>query len=47
MDLVHWVTLTATGIAYGWMRSGFRSTTAPALINAAYNLTLGLPPNLR
>ena len=42
MDLVHWVTLTATGIAYGWMRVASRSTTAPALMHAAYNLALWL-----
>jgi membrane protease YdiL (CAAX protease family) len=42
MDLAHWVTLTATGIAYGWMRVASRTTTAPALMHAAYNLTLWL-----
>lgn len=39
-DLVHWVSFTATGIAYGWMRVVSRSTTAPALMHAAYNLSL-------
>ena len=40
VDLAHWVTLTATGIAYGWMRLASRSTTASALAHSAYNLTL-------
>jgi membrane protease YdiL (CAAX protease family) len=38
-DLVHWVTFTGTGIAYGWMRVASGSTTASALMHAAYNLT--------
>lgn len=42
VDLAHWVTLITTGIAYGWMRVASRSTTAPALMHAAYNVTLGL-----
>jgi membrane protease YdiL (CAAX protease family) len=41
-NLVHWLTFTATGIAYGWVRMASRSTTAPALMHAAYNLTFGL-----
>jgi membrane protease YdiL (CAAX protease family) len=41
-NLAHWLMLTATGIAYGWMRTASRSTTAPALMHAAYNLALGL-----
>jgi membrane protease YdiL (CAAX protease family) len=41
-NLVHWVTVSGTGIAYGWMRVASRSTTAPAVMHAAYNLTLGL-----
>ena len=40
VDLAHWVTLTATGIAYGWIRLASRSTTASALMHSAYNLTL-------
>ena len=40
VDLAHWATLTATGIAYGWMRLASRSTTASALMHSAYNLTL-------
>ena len=40
VDLAHWVTLTATGIAYGWIRLASRSTTASALTHSAYNLTL-------
>jgi membrane protease YdiL (CAAX protease family) len=41
-NLAHWLTLTATGIAYGWMRTASQSTTAPAVMHAAYNLTVGL-----
>ena len=41
-NLAHWVSFTATGIAYGWLRVASRSTTAPALMHAAYNLTLFL-----
>jgi membrane protease YdiL (CAAX protease family) len=41
-NLVHWVSFTATGVAYGWMRVASRSTTAPALMHAAYNLVLFL-----
>ena len=41
-DLVHWVSFTATGVAYGWMRVVSRSTTAPALMHAVYNLVLFL-----
>jgi membrane protease YdiL (CAAX protease family) len=41
-NLAHWLTFTATGIAYGWLRLASRSTTAPALMHAAYNLTLCL-----
>ena len=41
-NLVHWVSFTATGIAYGWMRAASRSTTAPALMHAGYNLALFL-----
>jgi membrane protease YdiL (CAAX protease family) len=42
VNLAHWATLAATGIAYGWLRLASRSTTAPALMHAAYNLTFGL-----
>ena len=31
-----------TGVAYGWMRAGSGSTTAAALMHAAYNMTLFL-----
>lgn len=41
-NLVHWVSFTVTGTAYGWMRVASRSTTAPALMHAAYNLGLYL-----
>ena len=39
---VHWVSFTATGVAYGWLRLASHSTTAPALMHAAYNLSLCL-----
>jgi membrane protease YdiL (CAAX protease family) len=39
-NLVHWVSFTATGMAYGWMRVISRSTTAPAVMHAAYNFGL-------
>jgi len=41
-NLVHWVSFTATGIVYGWMRMASHSTTAPALMHATYNLSLYL-----
>lgn len=41
-NLVHWASFTATGIAYGWIRVASRSTTAPALMHAAYNFSLFL-----
>jgi membrane protease YdiL (CAAX protease family) len=41
-NLSHWLSFTATGIAYGWMRVASRSTSAPALMHAAYNLTICL-----
>jgi uncharacterized protein len=41
-DLAHWVSFTATGVAYGWLRVGSRSTMAAALMHSAYNLTLCL-----
>ena len=39
-NLVHWASFTGTGVAYGWIRLSSRSTTAPALAHAAYNLAL-------
>jgi membrane protease YdiL (CAAX protease family) len=39
-NLVHWVSFTATGIAYGWVRVASRSTTEAAIMHAAYNLSL-------
>jgi membrane protease YdiL (CAAX protease family) len=39
-DLTHWVSFTASGCAYGWLRLASRSTTAAALMHATYNLTL-------
>jgi membrane protease YdiL (CAAX protease family) len=41
-NLGHWLSFTATGIGYGWVRMASGSTTAPALMHAAYNLTFGL-----
>jgi len=41
-DLPHWMSFTATGFAYGWMRATSRSTAAAALMHASYNLTLFL-----
>ena len=41
-NLVHWVSFTATGVAYGWIRVASRSTTAGALMHATYNLALFL-----
>ena len=38
----HWVSFTATGVAYGWLRLVSHSTSAPALSHAAYNLSLCL-----
>jgi membrane protease YdiL (CAAX protease family) len=39
---VHWLSFTATGVAYGWLRLASRSTMAPALMHAPYNLSLCL-----
>jgi len=41
-NLAHWASFTGTGVAYGWIRVTSRSTTAPALAHAAYNLALFL-----
>ena len=41
-DLAHWVSFTATGVAYGWIRVTSRSTTAGAVMHATYNLGLFL-----
>jgi membrane protease YdiL (CAAX protease family) len=40
VNAAHWFWLTATGIAYGWMRIGSESTSASALMHASYNLAL-------
>lgn len=40
--LAHWVSLTATGLAYGWIRVVSRTTTAATLMHATYNLALCL-----
>lgn len=41
-DLAHWVSFTATGLAYGWIRTASSSTTAATLMHATYNLVLCL-----
>ena len=41
-DLTHWVSFTATGAAYGWIRLASGSTMAAALMHATYNLGLCL-----
>ena len=41
-NLAHWMSFTATGVAYGWLRVASRSTMATALMHAIYNLTLFL-----
>lgn len=33
-SFAHWLSFTATGFAYGWMRVASRSTTVPALMHA-------------
>lgn len=40
--LPHWVSLTATGLAYGWIRIASGSTAAAAVTHATYNLALFL-----
>lgn len=42
INLAHWISFTATGVAYGWLRVASRSTTTAALMHAAYNLALFL-----
>ena len=44
-NLAHWVSFTGTSVAYGWIRVTSRSTTAAALMHAAYNLALFLFTN--
>ena len=41
-NLAHWVSFTATGAAYGWIRVASRSTMAAALMHAIYNVALFL-----
>jgi membrane protease YdiL (CAAX protease family) len=41
-DFAHWVSFTATGTAYGWIRVASRSTTAAAVTHATYNLAVVL-----
>ena len=45
-DLAHWVSFTATGIAYGWIRVASRSTAAAAVMHATYNLAVFLSARL-
>jgi len=40
VNAAHWFWLTATGIAYGWMRIASESTSASVLMHASYNLDL-------
>jgi membrane protease YdiL (CAAX protease family) len=39
-NFAHWVSLSGSGVAYGWIRVTSRSTTAATLTHAAYNLVL-------
>ena len=41
-DVAHWVSLTAAGVAYGWIRVSSRSTAAAAAMHAMYNLAVFL-----
>jgi membrane protease YdiL (CAAX protease family) len=41
-NLAHWVSFTATGVAYGWIRVSSRSTAAAAVMHATYNLAVFL-----
>ena len=41
-NLSHWVSFTATGVAYGWIRMASRSTAAAAVMHATYNLAVFL-----
>jgi membrane protease YdiL (CAAX protease family) len=41
-DLSHWVSFTASGVVYGWIRVASRSTVAATLTHASYNFTLCL-----
>ena len=41
-DMVHWISFTATGLAYGWIRVASRSTAAAAVMHATYNLAVFL-----
>jgi membrane protease YdiL (CAAX protease family) len=41
-NLSHWVSFTATGVAYGWIRMASRSTAAAAIMHATYNLAVFL-----
>ena len=41
-NLAHWVSFTATGLAYGSIRAATRSTMAAAVMHATYNFALFL-----
>jgi hypothetical protein len=41
-DVAHWISFTATGVAYGWIRVSSRSTAAATVMHATYNLVLFL-----
>jgi len=39
-DLVHWLSFTATGVAYGWIRTASGSTFASSVSHATYNIVV-------
>jgi len=41
-SMTHWASFIGSGVLYGWIRLTSRSTTAPALSHAVYNLVLVL-----
>jgi membrane protease YdiL (CAAX protease family) len=40
VNLAQWVSFSGSGVTYGWIRVTSRSTTAPTLTHAAYNLVV-------
>ena len=42
IDLAHWISFTATGVAYAWIRVASGSAMAAALMHETYNLVLFL-----
>jgi membrane protease YdiL (CAAX protease family) len=45
-DLVHWISFTVTGVAYGCVRVASRSTTTGALMHVTYNFCVFLSATL-